>query len=124
MGKGCAIIPADGKVIAPFDGKVVALFPTNHAIGLLSNNGLEVLIHIGLDTVNDNGQDFKANVKNGDRVSKNQVLIEFDKESLENKGYDLTTPIILTSGNEIKECSFLENIEAGELLLKVGGNNK
>lgn len=102
MGEGCAIIPNDGEVVAPFNGTVEALFPTKHAIGLKSDDGVEVLIHIGLDTVNDKGESFTAYVQMSDRITKGQKLISFDKQKLEEKGYDLTTPIILTDGTQIE----------------------
>lgn len=119
MGMGCAIIPDNGQVLAPFDGTVVALFPTKHAIGLKSNDGVEVLIHIGLDTVNDQGKEFTSKVEMGDTVLKGQILIEFNKDALINKGYDLTTPVIITDGGEINECLENQNIQSGNILLNL-----
>lgn len=63
-----AVILDEGVVYAPFDGTVEALFLTGHAIGLKSEGGVQLLIHIGLDTVNLNGQHFTPAVKNGDSV--------------------------------------------------------
>ncbi len=119
MGMGCAIIPDNGQVLAPFDGTVVALFPTKHAIGLKSNDGVEILIHIGLDTVNDQGKEFTSKVEMGDTVLKGQILIEFNKDALINKGYDLTTPVIITDGGEINECLENQNIQSGNILLNL-----
>ena len=93
MGEGAAIVPDDGEVSAPFDGVVNTVFPTRHAIGLTNDDGIEVIIHIGLDTVELNGEGFEAFVKDGDRVRKGDRLIRFDRSAIQEKGYDLTTPV-------------------------------
>ena len=100
MGKGMAVIPDEGVVYAPFDGTVEALFPTGHAIGLKSEGGVQLLIHIGLDTVNLNGQHFTPAVKNGDSVKAGDVLIRFDLDAIRQAGYDVTTPVIVTNSND------------------------
>ena len=100
MGKGMAVIPDEGVVYAPFDGTVEALFPTGHAIGLKSEGGVQLLIHIGLDTVNLNGQHFTPAVKNGDSVKVGDVLIRFDLDAIRQAGYDVTTPVIVTNSND------------------------
>lgn len=119
MGEGCAIIPENGQVSAPFDGTVVAIFPTKHAIGLKSNDGIEILIHIGLDTVNDQGKEFTSKVKMGDTIVRGQILIEFNMQALKDKGYDLTTPIIITEGGKVNECSENTKIQSGNILLNL-----
>ena len=119
MGEGCAIIPENGQVLAPFNGTVVALFPTKHAIGLKSDEGVEVLIHVGLDTVNDQGKEFISKVQMGDTIVKGQILIEFNKDALIKKGYDLTTPVIITCGGEINQCLEYENVQSGNILLNL-----
>lgn len=121
MGEGCAIIPEVGQVVAPFEGTVVALFPTKHAIGLKSKDGVEVLIHVGLDTVNDRGEQFISKVSTGDSITKGQVLIEFNIENLQEQGYDLTTPIIITDGGGIDANVSLKNtkVQAGNKLLNL-----
>jgi PTS system beta-glucosides-specific IIC component len=81
LGKGILIYPEKGEVRAPFDGTVMSLFPTKHAIGLVSNNGLELLIHIGLDTVQLDGNYFKEYVKQGDKVAQGELLLTFDIEA-------------------------------------------
>ena len=97
LGKGIAIIPSEGKVYAPFDGTVITLFPTKHAIGIVSDNGCEVLIHIGMNTVQLNGKYFTSHVQQGDKVKKEQLLVEFDIDHILQEGYNLETPVIITN---------------------------
>lgn len=115
LGKGAAIIPEEGKVYAPADGVITALFPTLHAIGMQADNGLELLIHIGLDTVQLNGEGFRAMVKQGDRVKKGQLLVTFDKEFIESKGFCLETPVLVTNSDD-----FLEVIETKQIEVSPG----
>lgn len=115
LGKGAAIIPEEGKVYAPADGVITALFPTLHAIGMQADNGLELLIHIGLDTVQLNGEGFQAMVKQGDRVKKGQLLVTFDKEFIESKGFCLETPVLVTNSDD-----FLEVIETKQIEISPG----
>lgn len=97
LGKGFAIEPTDGKVVAPFDGKVVAIFPTKHAIGLVSNTGVEVLIHVGLNTVELNGEYFDAFVEADQEVNRGQLLLTFDLEKIKEAGYETQTPVVVTN---------------------------
>lgn len=103
LGKGCAIIPAEGEVYAPVDGILTTLFPTKHALGITSDDGVEALIHIGLNTVQLNGEGFTAHVQQGARVSRGQHLLSFDLADLKDKGYCLQTPVIITNTNNYLE---------------------
>ena len=120
LGKGAAILPEEGKVYAPADGEITALFPTLHAIGMKTEEGAELLIHIGLDTVQLNGEGFEAHIQNGDRVEKGQLLISFDKELIEGKGYCLETPVLITNSDDYLEVAEIASgrILPGEGLLK------
>ena len=80
MGDGIAIIPSEGALYAPVDGEVTLLFETNHALGMKTDKGVEVLFHIGIDTVQLEGQYFYPKVQAGDRVQAGDLLIEFDVE--------------------------------------------
>ena len=103
MGKGCAVIPEEGKVYAPFDGKVVGLLDSHHAVGMESADGVEVLIHVGMDTVKLNGRCFTIHVEEGEQVKKGQLLLEFDIPGIKEAGYEVTTPIVVTNSDEFND---------------------
>lgn len=103
MGKGCAVIPEEGKIYAPFDGKVVGLLDSHHAVGMESTDGVEVLIHVGMDTVKLNGRCFTIHVEEGEQVKKGQLLLEFDIPGIKEAGYEVTTPIIITNSDEFND---------------------
>ncbi|WP_430603150.1 PTS system, beta-glucoside-specific IIA component [Enterococcus sp. DIV0724b] len=118
-GKGVAIIPTDNKVVAPFDGTVVAIFPSKHAIGLKSNGGSELLIHIGINTVNLNGEYFETKVEMGDTITRGQTLLVFDREKIEQKGYAMTSPVILTDGPSMDTLNIINTTESVTLETKL-----
>lgn len=97
MGKGLAIVPTNGEVKAPVDGKITAVYPTGHAIGITSANGAEILIHIGINTVELNGQYFETLVKQNDTVKRGDVLTKFDATKIAAAGYDTTVMVIITN---------------------------
>ncbi|HZJ86938.1 MAG TPA: beta-glucoside-specific PTS transporter subunit IIABC [Erysipelothrix sp.] len=97
LGKGVIVTPKEGKLYAPFSGTVTVLFPTLHAIGMISDNGTEVLIHVGIDTVNLDGEHFKSYIQQGDVVKHGDLLLEFDIEAIQNDGYSIETPIVITN---------------------------
>lgn len=97
LGKGIGVIPTEGKVYAPFNGKVETIFDTKHAIGLLSEDGVEALIHVGINTVELNGQHFTAHVESGAEVKVGQLLLEFDIDAIKAAGYHIDTPVIITN---------------------------
>ncbi|VUW93837.1 PTS system trehalose-specific EIIBC component [Streptococcus pasteurianus] len=102
MGQGVVIEPTEGELVAPVDGVVSVLFPTKHAIGLVSDEGLELLMHIGMDTVNLDGDGFTAHVKQGDRVSVGDALISFDMAAIQAASYPVVTPVIVTNQNDFQ----------------------
>lgn len=102
MGDGVAIQPSDGTVKSPIDGEIVSVFGTKHAITLRSDDGVELLIHMGLETVNLNGEGFDIKVSEGDKVSKGDLLAVMDKDLLEDKGYNTITPLIILNGDQFE----------------------
>ena len=121
LGQGIAIMPEEGAVYAPVDGTVSALFPTGHAIGLVSGTGAEVLIHIGMDTVKLDGKGFKPLVAAGDKVKRGQKLLEFDMELIQEAGYSLVTPVLIT--NSMVFASVVptseDKVQAGSKLITI-----
>lgn len=121
MGKGCAIIPEEGKVYAPFDGKVVGLLDSHHAVGMESTDGVEVLIHVGVDTVKLNGRCFTIHVEEGEQVKKGQLLLEFDIPGIKEAGYEVTTPVIITNSDEFHDVQMKAEgqVTAGTQILEL-----
>ena len=100
MGEGFGIKPTEGIVVSPIDGKVDNVFPTSHALGLKADNGLELLVHIGLDTVQLNGEGFKVLVESGDSVSVGDPLVEFDLDYIDQNAKSTISPIIITNTDQ------------------------
>lgn len=100
LGKGVAIEPAGSQVVAPFDGTVTNVADTLHAIGLLSEDGVELLIHVGMDTVALEGKGYAVKVKEGQKVKKGQLLMTFDRKVIQDAGYKLTTPMVVTNSDD------------------------
>ncbi len=120
VGDGVAIIPMSRTISSPISGVVTRIFPTKHAFMITSPSGIEVMVHVGLDTVDLNGEGFTCLVKEGDSVGQACPILEVDFEFLKSKNKDIVTPIIITSDKDIElEKSKVGTIREGELLLKV-----
>lgn len=104
MGDGIAVTVEEGKIVAPADGKVSFVFPSKHAIGLTLKDGSSVLIHCGIDTVNMNGEGFECPVQLDQVVKQGDVLLTFDKELIEKKGYSTETMMVfeLNEGRQVE----------------------
>lgn len=114
MGDGFAIQITDKKITSPINGVITSIFPTNHAICLTDESGLEILLHIGLETVNLNGQGFNIKVEENQTVSIGDVLMEIDIDAILKNDYSLISPIIFLN-RKIKTISgFGEDLKVGE----------
>ncbi|MGL5295334.1 MAG: PTS sugar transporter subunit IIA [Culicoidibacterales bacterium] len=104
MGDGYAVVPENGTVVSPVDGTVELVFPTKHAIGLKSVDGLDIIIHVGLDTVQLQGEGFEVFVNQGDTVTRGQKLLEVDLEAIRDKVPSLVTPVVISNleGKEVE----------------------
>lgn len=97
MGDGFAIVPDESTIYAPISGKIISLPSSKHAIGIQTSDGIEVLIHIGLDTVNLNGEGFETFVKEGAQVDQGRKLVMFDPEFMKKNNIDTTVMMIFTA---------------------------
>ena len=121
LGKGVVILPEEGKVYAPVTGTVTVLFPSLHAIGITSDAGVELLIHIGINTVQLNGEGFTAHIKQGDQIKQGQLLVEFDMNKIKEAGYSLETPVLVTNYADLKEIknTSASSVQLQETLIEV-----
>ena len=122
VGQGVGLEPqGDIVVTAPADGTVVVAPSSGHAFGITLDSGVEILIHVGLDTVNLEGQGFDVKVSQGDRVSEGQELVRVDRSVIEQAGYPLTTPVLVTNTASFASVEVVggESVEPGEALIKV-----
>lgn len=124
MGKGVAVYPEVGEVVSPVSGTITTIFNTKHAIGITSDNGAEILIHVGLDTVQLNGEHFTAHLKEGAEVSVGDKIVSFDIEAITGKGYDVTTPVIITNTGKFSDITTVNTgfVKKGEILLDLAKN--
>ena len=111
LGQGLVILPTIGEIKAPFDGVVMTLFPTKHAIGLISDKGTELLIHIGIDTVELEGQHYKAFVTQGQAVKRGDKLITFDIAAIEAAGFNTQTPVIVTNSQILSKIEMTDQLK-------------
>lgn len=101
LGAGIAVEPTEGKLYAPADGKITVAFPTGHAYGLRTEDSLDLLMHIGMDTVELDGQCFTPKVAKGDTVKRGDVIAEFDIPAIKDAGYLLVTPMVITNSKKV-----------------------
>ncbi len=101
LGDGIAVKPQENFIYAPTAAVVKNLHKCLHAI-VLEKDGFEIMIHIGIDSVSLKGQRFKTFVQEGDKVTKGQKLIEFDKDFLAQYAKANTIVMIIVSPLNVK----------------------
>lgn len=99
LGTCCGIDPDEGKVFAPVDGKISQLTDTLHAIGIEAG-GIEILIHVGVDTVDMNGNGFSNAVKLGQSVKKGDLLLTMDLDKIRSAGHPTTVIMAVTNTDD------------------------
>ena len=121
LGDGVGIEPSEGVVVAPCDGEISSVTDTCHAIGITGTEDMEILIHVGIDTVNMQGDGFNLLVSEGDKVKAGQKLLTFDMDKIRAAGYSTTTAVLLTNSDDYEDFKVLKKgtTDFGEELLSI-----
>lgn len=109
MGTGFGVFPSSGEIYSPTKATVTDIFPTKHAISLVTKNGMEILIHIGIDTVELNGEGFDILVQTDDKVDKDTLLAKVNIDYLEKQHKKTDVMVIFTNLKDKKL-----NLDLGE----------
>lgn len=113
MGDGLAILPENDTLYAPCDGEVTVLMDeSRHACGLTLENGMEILLHIGIDTVEMQGDGFEYLVSLNQKVKQGTPLVRFDREKIRTAGHPDVTVCIVTEEGNAKDFEFVTDIHA------------
>jgi PTS system glucose-specific IIA component len=94
VGPGMAIDPVrePSEAVSPVDGVIVSLHP--HAFVVVDSEGHGVLTHLGIDTVQLNGEGFELLVNKGDTVTRGQSVVRWNPAAVEAAGKSPVCPIV------------------------------
>ncbi|MCX4218187.1 phosphoenolpyruvate--protein phosphotransferase [Pseudomonas sp. MCal1] len=120
MGDGIAIDPLNDTLYSPCAGVVIHVARTGHALTVRADNGAELLLHLGLDTVELQGEGFSMLVKEGARVSSGQPLLRYDLDKVGRQCKSLVSLLILTNSQDFQARPItLKTVKVGEPLLHI-----
>ncbi|BBB01789.1 putative phosphoenolpyruvate-dependent sugar phosphotransferase [Actinacidiphila reveromycinica] len=118
VGPGTAVDPVrePGEAVSPVDGVVVSLHP--HAFVVVDDEGHGVLTHLGIDTVQLNGEGFELLVAKGDTVGRGQPVVRWNPAAIEAGGKSPVCPVIALEavGNSLGEIVRDGEVAAGDAL--------
>ncbi|AWZ09197.1 MULTISPECIES: PTS glucose transporter subunit IIA [unclassified Streptomyces] len=118
VGPGTAIDPVrePSEAVSPVDGVVVSLHP--HAYVVVDSEGHGVLTHLGIDTVQLNGEGFELLVNKGDTVTRGQAVIRWNPAAVEAAGKSPICPVVALEATAEALGDLVEagDIKAGDLL--------
>ena len=120
MGDGIAIDPLNDTLHAPCAGQVIQVARTGHAVTLRAANGAELLLHLGLDTVELQGEGFVLLVEEGQQVHAGQPLLRVDLDHVAQHCRSLISLLILTNGEgfDLRPLT-LAAVKVGDPLLHI-----
>ncbi|MFD4634601.1 PTS glucose transporter subunit IIA [Streptomyces sp. NPDC058284] len=118
VGPGTAIDPArePSEAVSPVDGIVVSLHP--HAFVVVDDQGHGVLTHLGIDTVQLNGEGFELLVNKGDTVRRGQAVVRWNPAAVEAAGKSPVCPIVALEATAESLSDLIEDgeVKAGDAL--------
>ena len=120
LGTCCGVEPEVGTIYAPSDGKISQLADTLHAVGMEAG-GMEILIHVGVDTVEMNGDGFRAAVKLGQKVKKGDLLLAIDLQKIREAEHPTTVIMAVTNSDDFSAVEEAASgaVKPGESVLRV-----
>ena len=101
VGDGVAIDPSGEIAVAPVAGILVKLFPGGHAFGIAADNGIELIVHLGLDTIELEGEGFENIATEGQVVQIGTPIVRFDRTTIERRGKVMLSPVVSTGTGTI-----------------------
>ncbi len=107
LGVGVGIEPEAELVYAPFDGEISSVAESKHAIGITGANDQELLIHVGIDTVEMNGDGFTPLVAEGDKVITGQPILRFSRGKIQAAGHPDTVVVLLTNSDDYENVEYV-----------------
>ncbi|WP_127356930.1 PTS sugar transporter subunit IIA [Actinacidiphila soli] len=113
VGPGMAIDPVReaAEAVSPVDGVIVSLHP--HAFVVVDDEGHGVLTHLGIDTVQLNGEGFELLVAKADTVTRGQAVVRWNPAEVEAAGKSPVCPVVAL---EATSDALSELVEDGEVV--------
>ncbi|GAB2497209.1 glucose PTS transporter subunit IIA [Corynebacterium atrinae] len=126
LGNGVGIAPSGDTVVAPADGLILTVQKTGHAVGLRLDSGVELLIHIGVDTVQMNGEGFEVLVEKRQQVTAGTPLIRFDTAKIAEAGFSAVTPVLVVNTKKFAsvEGHPAEHVNLGDNVITIKANDE
>lgn len=118
MGDGFIIQPKEDMICSPCDGKLTMIFPTKHAFGLKMKNEQEILVHIGINTVNLNGEYFELIAKQNEQIKKGTPIVKCNFKKMIELGYEIPVMVIVTGKHETIKNKINELVSTSDVIIE------
>lgn len=120
MGDGFLIVTEENVVCSPCDGVLSMIFPSKHAFGIKKADGEEILVHIGVDTVELNGEHFEQLCTKKQKIKRGTPVIRFENKKIQEKGYNTDVLVIVTDHSCIEKKHLHEEITVEDIIVERG----